>query len=53
MTVSCKKPWKLLIDIDMKKGELCKKLVLVLPISQKWAITVMLQLKLLKKYVKH
>ncbi|MEM1485790.1 helix-turn-helix transcriptional regulator [Oscillospiraceae bacterium PP1C4] len=25
MAVSYKKLWKLLIDIDMKKGELCKK----------------------------
>ena len=41
MAVSYKKLWKLLIDKDMKKKDLCAKEELVLPRLLKWGETAM------------
>lgn len=43
MAVSYKKLWKLLIDKDMKKKDLCAKAALAQHPSQKWGETVMLR----------
>lgn len=45
MTVSYKKLWKLLIDKDMKKKDLCAKAVLARPQLLRWDETDMLPRK--------
>lgn len=45
MAVSYKKLWKLLIDKDMKKKDLCAKAGISRRPSQKWGETVMLRRK--------